>query len=222
MSNKDIVNRDQILNSSKEISDFGFDKVLRGYDVKQVNEYINNLLLANKNASELFDNRFEAVKNENSMLSCELSQVKGELGKITELYDKCAKQRDEYKAMSSTQGMSPVDSLQVSALEEKINSLISKNRILSEENKKLEDKNRDLQRDVAHLTKKADKNRFEIKNLKEELESGMSSDSSKKYSEISQIYESAIDKAEDLIYRLQTELSLAHSKAEDVSAGSEF
>ena len=47
----------------------------------------------------------------------------------------------------------------------------------------------------------------------------MSSDSAKKYSEISQIYASAIDKAEDLIYRLQTELSLAHSKAEDVASG---
>ena len=35
------------------------------------------------------------------------------------------------------------------------------------------------------------------------------------------IYESAIDKAEDLIYRLQTELSLAHSKVEDVGENEE-
>ena len=41
-------------------------------------------------------------------------------------------------------------------------------------------------------------------------------DDSKKFSEIAQVYESAIDKAEDLIYRLQTEFSLAHSKAEDI------
>jgi hypothetical protein len=44
----------------------------------------------------------------------------------------------------------------------------------------------------------------------------MTNDESKKNSEIAQIYENAIDKAEDLIYRLQTEFSLAHSKAEDV------
>lgn len=216
MSNNDIVNRNQILGN--ETQDFGFDKVLRGYDVKQVNEYINNLLNANKHAGEIFDERFNAVKNENSMLSCELSQAKGELEKINELYEKCRKQRDEYKAQLEGPVVTQEEAVQIGELQEKINNLLSKNRLLSEENKKLEDKNRDLQRDVAHLTKKADKNRFEIKNLKEQLEAGMSSDSEKKYSAIAQIYESAIDKAEDLIYRLQTELSLAHSKAEDVSS----
>lgn len=216
MSNNDIVNRNQILGN--ETQDFGFDKVLRGYDVKQVNEYINNLLSANKNAGEIFDERFNGIKNENEMLSCELSQAKGELEKINELYEKCRKQRDEYKILLDGPVVTQAEAVQISELQEKINSLISKNRILSEENKRLEDKNRDLQRDVAHLTKKADKNRFEIKSLKEELEAGMSSDSAKKYSEVARIYESAIDRAEDLIYRLQTELSLAHSKAEDVAA----
>ncbi|MDD6619886.1 MAG: hypothetical protein PUE75_02185 [Eubacteriales bacterium] len=216
MSNNDIVNRNQILGN--ETQDFGFDKVLRGYDVKQVNEYINNLLSANKNAGEIFDERFNGIKNENEMLSCELSQAKGELEKINELYEKCRKQRDEYKILLDGPVVTQAEAVQISELQEKINSLISKNRILSEENKRLEDKNRDLQRDVAHLTKKADKNRFEIKSLKEELEAGMSSDSAKKYSEVARIYESAIDRAEDLIYRLQTELSLAHSKAEDVGA----
>ena len=216
MSNNDIVNRNQILGN--ETQDFGFDKVLRGYDVKQVNEYINNLLSANKNAGEIFDERFNEIKNENEMLSCELLQAKGELEKINELYEKCRKQRDEYKILLDGPVVTQAEAVQISELQEKINSLISKNRILSEENKRLEDKNRDLQRDVAHLTKKADKNRFEIKSLKEELEAGMSSDSAKKYSEVARIYESAIDRAEDLIYRLQTELSLAHSKAEDVGA----
>lgn len=216
MSNNDIVNRNQILGN--ETQDFGFDKVLRGYDVKQVNEYIDNLLSANKNAGEIFDERFNEIKNENEMLSCELSQAKGELEKINDLYEKCRKQRDEYKILLDGPVVTQAEAVQISELQEKINSLISKNRILSEENKRLEDKNRDLQRDVAHLTKKADKNRFEIKSLKEELEAGMSSDSEKKYSEVARIYESAIDRAEDLIYRLQTELSLAHSKAEDVAA----
>ncbi|MGN1420151.1 MAG: hypothetical protein ACI4XC_01395 [Eubacterium sp.] len=216
MSNNDIVNRNQILGN--ETQDFGFDRVLRGYDVKQVNEYINNLLSANKNAGEIFDERFNEIKNENAMLSCELSQAKGELDKINELYEKCRKQRDEYKSQLDGPVVTQAEAVQISELQEKINSLLSKNRLLSEENRKLEDKNRDLQRDVAHLTKKADKNRFEIKSLKEELEAGMSSDAAKKYSAVAQIYESAIDKAEDLIYRLQTELSLAHSKAEDVGS----
>ena len=57
---------------------------------------------------------------------------------------------------------------------------------------------------------------FLLEYLEGQVEQGMSDDDSKKFSEIAQIYESAIDKAEDLIYRLQTEFSLAHSKAEDV------
>ena len=77
------------------------------------------------------------------------------------------------------------------------------------------------ERDVAHLTKKVDKNRTEIKSLREEIESGVTNEADKKYTEIARIYESAIDKAEDLIYRLQTELSLAHSKVEDVGENEE-
>ena len=80
---------------------------------------------------------------------------------------------------------------------QKYDSLISKNRLLGEENKKLEDKNRDLQRDVAHLTKKVDKNRTEIKSLEKKLSAGMTNEADKKYTEIARIYESAIDKAED-------------------------
>ena len=53
MTNNDVVDRNKILGSATQ--DFGFDKVLRGYDIKQVNEYISNLLATNKNAGELFD-----------------------------------------------------------------------------------------------------------------------------------------------------------------------
>ena len=49
----------------------------------------------------------------------------------------------------------------------------------------------------------------------------MTTEADKKYTELARIYESAIDKAEDLIYRLQTELSLAHSKVEDVGETNE-
>ena len=217
MTNNDVVDRNKILGSATQ--DFGFDKVLRGYDIKQVNEYISNLLATNKNAGELFDQRFEELKNSKSMLEYELSQSKGEVEKLTKLLEDIRAQRDTLQAQETSKGSS-LDTSVVEEYQAKIDSLISKNRLLGEENKKLEDKNRDLQRDVA-LTKKVDKNRTEIKSLREEIESGMTNEADKKYTEIARIYESAIDKAEDLIYRLQTELSLAHSTVEAVGETNE-
>ena len=215
MTNNDVVDRNKILGSATQ--DFGFDKVLRGYDIKQVNEYISNLLATNKNAGELFDQRFEELKNSKSMLEYELSQSKGEVEKLTKLLEDIRAQRDTLQAQETSKG----SNLDTSVVEEYQAKIDSQNRLLGEENKKLEDKNRDLQRDVAHLTKKVDKNRTEIKSLREEIESGMTNEADKKYTEIARIYESAIDKAEDLIYRLQTELSLAHSKVEDVGETNE-
>lgn len=208
------IDRNAILGTGPK--DYGFDKVIRGYDTKQVDEFIENLLASTRGASEIFDRRYSDLKNQNSMLDYELKQTKGELADMTKLFEKCRAERDELRQS----GISPTVQVNTAELEqykEKYESLVSKYRLLSDENKKLEDTNRDLQRDVAHLTKKVDKNRTEIKNLKEELEAGTANDSQKKYMEIAQIYQSAIDKAEDLIYRLQTELSLAHSKAEDIS-----
>lgn len=212
----DVVDRNSILgNGSKN---YGFDKVLRGYDTKQVDEFIENLLSSTKGASEIFDQRYSDLKNQNSMLEYELSQAKSELTDMTKLFEKCRDERDELKK-SCVSPTVQVNNTELEEYKSKYESLISKYRLLSDENKKLEDINRDLQRDVAHLTKKVDKNRTEIKNLKEELENNVGTDTEKKYMEISQIYQNAVDKAEDLIYRLQTELSLAHSKAEDISNG---
>ena len=218
MTNNDVVDRNKILNS--ETQEFNFYKILSFYNIKQINEYISNLLATNKNAGELFDQRFEELKNSKSMLEYELSQSKGEVEKLTKLLEDIRAQRDTLQAQETSKGSS-LDTSVVEEYQAKIDSLISKNRLLGEENKKLEDKNRDLQRDVAHLTKKVDKNRTEIKSLREEIESGMTNEADKKYTEIARIYESAIDKAEDLIYRLQTELSLAHSKVEDVGETNE-
>ena len=201
MTNNDVVDRNKILGSATQ--DFGFDKVLRGYDIKQVNEYISNLLATNKNAGELFDQRFEELKNSKSMLEYELSQSKGEVEKLTKLLEDIRAQRDTLQAQETSKD-SNLDTSVVEEYQAKIDSLISKNRLLGEENKKLEDKNR-----------------TEIKSLREEIESGMTNEADKKYTEIARIYESAIDKAEDLIYRLQTELSLAHSKVEDVGETNE-
>ena len=211
----EIIDRTKIL--GRESTDF--DKVLRGYDPKQVDEYIENLIKSNKNATAIFDQRLEDSKNENSMLRCELEQKTKQLTVLEDKYKFAEEERERFakKANESTV-KTVVDDSALKELQEKYDSLVSKNRLLAEENRNLAKDKSDLQRDVAHLTKKVDKNRNEIKSLKEELEAGMSSDADKKYSEIAQIYESAIDKAEDLIYRLQTEFSLAHSKAEDVNA----
>ncbi|MBO5494657.1 MAG: DivIVA domain-containing protein [Eubacterium sp.] len=209
----DVLDREAILGGTKS---YNFDKVLRGYDTKQVDEFIDSLVNSNKNATEIFDSRFADLKNENSMLSCELDQVKSELKQMTSLFEKCKKERDELKEQGTQPAPGSVSAEEKAELEEKIEKLTTRNRLLQDENKKLEDKNRDMQRDVAHLSKKVDKNRAEIKTLTEQVESGMANEDAKAYSEISRIYESAIDKAEDLIYRLQSEFSLAHSKAEDI------
>ena len=212
MANSNIVNRNEILSGGK---DYGFDKVLRGYDTKQVESYIENLLEANKNASAVFDSRFGDLQNENNMLECELSQVKGELAQIKVLFEQCQKERDRLKSETKAE-KSTVNSEELKELEEKLEKLNAKNRLLSEENKKLSDTNRDLQRDVAHLTKKVDKNRSEINNLRTSAEGNYTNVTDERFIKVSRIYEEAIDKCEDLIFRLQTELSLAHSKAEDI------
>ena len=138
MTNNDVVDRNKILGSATQ--DFGFDKVLRGYDIKQVNEYISNLLATNKNAGELFDQRFEELKNSKSMLEYELSQSKGEVEKLTKLLEDIRAQRDTLQAQETSKG-SNLDTSVVEEYQAKIDSLISKNRLLGEENKKLEDKN---------------------------------------------------------------------------------
>ena len=150
MTNNDVVDRNKILGSATQ--DFGFDKVLRGYDIKQVNEYISNLLATNKNAGELFDQRFEELKNSKSMLEYELSQSKGEVEKLTKLLEDIRAQRDTLQAQETSKGAN-LDTSVVEEYQAKIDSLISKNRLLGEENKKLEDKNRDLLRDVALIRK---------------------------------------------------------------------
>ncbi|MBQ7740257.1 MAG: hypothetical protein IJT65_03380 [Eubacterium sp.] len=212
------VNREQILGSAAKI--YPFDKVLRGYDTKQVEEYIDGLIASNKSATEMFDSRFNEMTNENTMLKYELEQIKQDLTRMTNMYNSVREEKEKLAQKAAKQVVVAQDnSAEIKEYEEKIDKLTSKNRLLQEDNKKLEEKNRDMQRDIAHLTKKVDKNRSKINNLTEQVEVGLPEDN--KYYEITQIYEAAIDKAEDLIYRLQTELSLAHSKAEDAGGKTE-
>ena len=218
MADDVVIKREDILSLANKSYDF--DKVLRGYDPKQVDEVISNLQKTNKSATEIFDQRINDLKNKNEMLTYEMEQAKQEADRAMNLFNQCKEERDALAsklAKADRKVVVPADNTEeVKALEEKLQKALTKNRLLQDENKKLEDQNRDLQRDVAHLTKKVDKNRSKINDLEGQAQQGMADDDTKKYSEIAQIYESAIDKAEDLIYRLQTEFSLAHSKAEDV------
>ena len=213
--NKDIVDRSKILGREN----VEFDKVLRGYDPKQVDEYIENLIRIQKNASSVFDQRFDELKNANSMLRYELDKATEKLDNADVKYNHLEEERQKLlkKLQEPVKQVKVVDNTALEELQAKYDSLFAKNRLLADENRKLAKENDELKRDVAHLTKKVDKNRNEIKNLRTDVESGISPEVDKRYLEISQIYENAIDKCEDLIFRLQTELSLAHSKAEDAA-----
>lgn len=214
--NKDIVDRSKILGREN----VEFDKVLRGYDPKQVDEYIENLIRIQKNASTVFDQRFDELKNANSMLRYELDKATEKLDNADIKYNHLEEERQKLlkKLQEPVKQVKVVDNTALEELQAKYDSLFAKNRLMADENRRLAKENDELKRDVAHLTKKVDKSRNEIKNLRTDVESGISPEVDKRYLEISQIYENAIDKCEDLIFRLQTELSLAHSKAEDVSA----
>lgn len=217
MSESSVINRESILGGND--STHSFDKVLRGYDPKQVDSYIAQLELNSKKAGELFDARKKDLVNDKEMLTVELSRAKEQTEKVQKLFESCQEERDRLasKLREKPEKIVEVDTAMVVEYEERIKSLTTKLRLKTEENKKLEQKNADLQRDVAHLTKKVDKNRTKINDLTNQVEGGIEDSSQKNYTEIINIYESAIDNAEDLIYRLQTELSLAHSKAEDAA-----
>lgn len=217
MSESSVINRESILGGND--STHSFDKVLRGYDPKQVDSYIAQLELNSKKAGELFDARTKDLVNDKEMLTVELSRAKEQTEKVQKLFESCQEERDRLasKLREKPEKIVEVDTAMVVEYEERIKSLTTKLRLKTEENKKLEQKNADLQRDVAHLTKKVDKNRTKINDLTNQVEGSIEDSNQKNYTEIINIYESAIDKAEDLIYRLQTELSLAHSKAEDAA-----
>ena len=215
MSNRELVDRNQILGNSK----VEFDKALRGYDVNQVDEYIEKIIKTQRNASENFDSQIKDLRNDNSMLKYEIEQLKNENSELGAKVKRALDERDTaLKKMSQApREVKVVDNSLLNELQEKYDSLVSKHRLLGEENRKLTKENEGLKRDVAHLTKKVDKNRNEIKTLRSDAEGNVSENNDRRYLEVSRIYEDAIDKCEDLIFRLQTELSLAHSKAEDVT-----
>ena len=214
MSNKEIVDRSQILGNNK----VEFDKSLRGYDTAQVDEYISNLITVQKNASENFDNQVKDLRNTNSMLEYEVNELKEQVKSLTAKNEFAAEEKERLmkKINEAPKAVKVVDDSQLKELQEKYDSLVSKHRLLGDENRKLLKENENLKRDVAHLTKKVDNNRSEFNNLRTSAEENYTNVTDERFIQISRIYEEAIDKCEDLIFRLQTELSLAHSKAEDI------
>lgn len=214
MSNNEIVDRNQILGKNK----VEFDKSLRGYDTAQVDEYISNLINVQKNASEVFDSQVKDLRNENSMLEYEVNELKEKVKSLTEKNEYAVEEKERLmkKINEAPREVKVVDNSQLKELQEKYDSLVSKHRLMGEENRKLVKENEGLKRDVAHLTKKIDKNRSEINNLRTSAEGNYTNVTDERFIQVSRIYEEAIDKCEDLIFRLQTELSLAHSKAEDI------
>ena len=161
------ISREDILGTAAK--SYAFDKVLRGYDTNQVDEYINNLVKTHKNASEMFDSRLSDMKNENTMLRYELDQTKSELETAMKTINTLRNENDRLAKESAKETIVKVDRTEeLNELNDKISKLTSKNRILQDENKKLEDKNRDMQRDIAHLTKKEDKNRNKISELSDQ------------------------------------------------------
>ena len=214
MSNRDIVDRNQILGTNK----VEFDKALRGYDVGQVDEYIANLINVQKNASENFDSQVKDLRNQNSMLQYEVSDLKEQVKSLTAKNEHAVEEKERLmkKINEAPREVKVADDGQLKELQEKYDALVSKHRLLAEENRRLAKENEGLKRDVAHLTKKVDKNRSEINNLRTSAEGNYTNVTDERFIKVSRIYEEAIDKCEDLIFRLQTELSLAHSKAEDI------
>ncbi len=214
MSNKEIVDRNQILGNNK----VEFDKALRGYDTAQVDEYITNLINIQKNASEVFDSQVKDLRNANSMLEYEVNELKEQVESLKTKNEYAVEEKERLmkKINEAPREVKVVDDSQLKELQEKYDSLVSKHRLMGEENRKLSKENEGLKRDVAHLTKKIDKNRSEINNLRTSAEGNYTNVTDERFIQVSRIYEEAIDKCEDLIFRLQTELSLAHSKAEDI------
>ena len=90
MSNKELVDRNQILGNSK----VEFDKALRGYDVNQVDEYIANIIKTQRNASENFDSQIKDLRNDNSMLKYEIEQLKEENANLNLRVKRALDERD--------------------------------------------------------------------------------------------------------------------------------
>ena len=57
---------------------YGFSRAVRGYDPKEVDEYIDNLLDNYRNAQRVLDQNREEFENERELISCEVDGLKSQ------------------------------------------------------------------------------------------------------------------------------------------------
>lgn len=55
---------------------YGFSRSVKGYNAKEVNEFISNLMKNNSNAIKNYESRISEFKDNNEILSCEIEQLK--------------------------------------------------------------------------------------------------------------------------------------------------
>lgn len=207
--------RGEVLGES--VRSYSFDKSFRGYNPKQVDEFISSLVATNKSASELFDARYGEIRNENSMLAFELQQAKDELEALKKQYAAGKTESDKPLEAEVQEPIAPpaADANLIKVLKDKLRKAVAKIRSLQSENSKLAKKNNEYQSDVAYLTAKIEKYKAKIQDLNAQLEADTTDKEKKKYYAMLQIFEDTIEKSEELVHQLQNEFSLAQAKAAD-------
>lgn len=65
-------------------NEYGFNKSARGYNAKEVNEFIGELNKKNANVVKNYERKIDDMKNANEMLACEVAELKKQLAQKTE------------------------------------------------------------------------------------------------------------------------------------------
>ena len=64
-------------------NEYGFNKSARGYNAKEVNEFIGELNKKNANVVKNYERKIDDMKNANEMLACEVAELKKQLAQKT-------------------------------------------------------------------------------------------------------------------------------------------
>jgi len=77
-SNPGVLRRNELGEVSGQDNSYGFSRAVRGYDPKEVDEYIDNLLDNYRNAQRVLDQNREEFENERELISCEVDGLKSQ------------------------------------------------------------------------------------------------------------------------------------------------
>lgn len=77
-SNPKGLRRNELGEVSGTDNSYGFSRAVRGYDPKEVDEYIDNLLDNYRNAQRVLDQNREEFENERELISCEVDGLKSQ------------------------------------------------------------------------------------------------------------------------------------------------